>query len=279
MDVSGKSSDGVVALQPRTTRLRRRCHQRSHAHANTGSVHSKGGRYSLDFDTELLYWTNCLWHQQDSPIEACLAMASARAVRLSPSVQNRNWNWNSCAGTRSRPKTWRFARQRGSSRALGTRGLCVLWNCCAENSHANTRAPAGTILTQNGAREMCKSCIAGLLCPTTITLHEQVQGRCIAKLLCTYYRKKTVCIILSTKHQALDRLEVRCSAFQTSKSSVSMRPGYLLCIRSRWKTPSLFLSFRPWSYTSNLILFLSMQIAIGHKTSQRAKRLVKALFT
>ena len=33
-----------------------------------------------------------------STIEACLAMASARAVRLSPSVEKRNWNWNSCAG-------------------------------------------------------------------------------------------------------------------------------------------------------------------------------------
>ena len=49
---------------------------------------------------------------KDSPIEACLVIASARAVRLSPSVQNRNWNWNSCAG-RGRnlkvcPSAWLF---------------------------------------------------------------------------------------------------------------------------------------------------------------------------
>ena len=57
-------------------------------------------------------------------IEACLAIASARAVRLSPSVQNRNWNWKS--PTRVEAETWKFARQRGSSPALGTRGLYVL---------------------------------------------------------------------------------------------------------------------------------------------------------
>ena len=37
-------------------------------------------------------------------------------------------------------ETWKFARQRGSSRALGTRGLYVLWNCYAANSHAATPA-------------------------------------------------------------------------------------------------------------------------------------------
>ena len=35
-------------------------------------------------------------------------------------------------------ETWKFARQRGSSPALGTRGLYVLWNCYAANSHAAT---------------------------------------------------------------------------------------------------------------------------------------------
>ena len=38
-------------------------------------------------------------------------------------------------------ETWKFARQRGSSRALGTRGLYVLWNYYAANSHAATPAP------------------------------------------------------------------------------------------------------------------------------------------
>ena len=49
---------------------------------------------------ELDGFNNSLLHQQDSPIEACLAMASARAVKLSPSVQNRirNSNWTSYAG-------------------------------------------------------------------------------------------------------------------------------------------------------------------------------------
>ena len=41
---------------------------------------------------ELDGFNNSLWHQQDSQIEAWLAMASAHAVRLSPSVQNRNCN-------------------------------------------------------------------------------------------------------------------------------------------------------------------------------------------
>ena len=39
-------------------------------------------------------------------------MASACAVRLSPSVQNRNWNWNSCAGRGQNlkvcPSAWQF---------------------------------------------------------------------------------------------------------------------------------------------------------------------------
>ena len=37
-------------------------------------------------------------------------------------------------------KTWKFARRRGCSRALGTRGLYVLWNYYAANSHAATPA-------------------------------------------------------------------------------------------------------------------------------------------
>ena len=41
--------------------------------------------------------------------------------------------------TRVEAETWKFARQRGSSRALGTRGLYVLWNDCAANSHDLTR--------------------------------------------------------------------------------------------------------------------------------------------
>ena len=31
-------------------------------------------------------------------------------------------------------ETWKFARQRGSSRALGTRGLYVLWNCYTQRT-------------------------------------------------------------------------------------------------------------------------------------------------
>ena len=42
--------------------------------------------------------------------------------------------------TRVEAETWKFARQRGSSPALGTRGLYVLWNCYAANSHAATPA-------------------------------------------------------------------------------------------------------------------------------------------
>ena len=37
-------------------------------------------------------------------------------------------------------ETSKFARQRGSSRALGTRRLYVLWNCYAADSHAATPA-------------------------------------------------------------------------------------------------------------------------------------------
>ena len=40
-------------------------------------------------------------------------------------------------------ETWKFARQRGSSRALGTRGLYVLWNNSAAHSHAATPASTG----------------------------------------------------------------------------------------------------------------------------------------
>ena len=47
---------------------------------------------------------------------------STRSQIVSPSVQNRNWN-----GTPARveAETWKFAHQRGCSRALGTRGLYV----------------------------------------------------------------------------------------------------------------------------------------------------------
>ena len=67
-------------------------------------------------------------------------MASAREVRLSCSVENRKKS-----GTRARveAETRKFARSRGSSRALGTRGLCVLWNYYAANSHAATPVSTG----------------------------------------------------------------------------------------------------------------------------------------
>ena len=50
------------------------------------------------------------------------------------------WKTETEIGTPARveAETWNFARQRGSSRALGTRGLYVLWNYYAANSHAAT---------------------------------------------------------------------------------------------------------------------------------------------
>ena len=50
------------------------------------------------------------------------------------------WKTETQIGTPARVKaeTWKFVRQRGSSRALGTRGLYVLWNYYAANSHAAT---------------------------------------------------------------------------------------------------------------------------------------------
>ena len=53
------------------------------------------------------------------------------------------WKTETEIGTPARveAETWKFARQRSSSRALGTRGLYVLWNYYAANSHAATPAP------------------------------------------------------------------------------------------------------------------------------------------
>ena len=97
---------------------------------------------------ELDGFNNCLWHQQDSPMEACLAMASAHAVWLSlggsslPPTESECWKTETEIGTPARveAETWKFARQRSSSRVLGTRGLYVLWNYYATNSHAATPA-------------------------------------------------------------------------------------------------------------------------------------------
>ena len=52
------------------------------------------------------------------------------------------WKTETEIGTPARveAETWKFARQRSSSRALGTRGLYVLWNYYAANSHAATPA-------------------------------------------------------------------------------------------------------------------------------------------
>ena len=52
------------------------------------------------------------------------------------------WKTETEIGTPARveAETWKSARQRGSSRALGTRGLYVLWNYYAANSHAATPA-------------------------------------------------------------------------------------------------------------------------------------------
>ena len=49
------------------------------------------------------------------------------------------------APARVEAETWTFACQCGSSRALGTRGLYVLWNYCAANSHAATPAIFGLL--------------------------------------------------------------------------------------------------------------------------------------
>ena len=51
---------------------------------------------------ELDGFNNSLLHQQDSPMEACLAMASAHAVRLSPSVEKQKLKLELLRG--SRPK-------------------------------------------------------------------------------------------------------------------------------------------------------------------------------
>ena len=53
------------------------------------------------------------------------------------------WKTETEIGTPARveAEAWKFARQR-SSRALGTRGLYVLWNYYAANSHAATSTPA-----------------------------------------------------------------------------------------------------------------------------------------
>ena len=50
------------------------------------------------------------------------------------------WKTETEIGTPARveAETWKFARQRSSLRALGTRGLYVLWNYYAANSHAAT---------------------------------------------------------------------------------------------------------------------------------------------
>ena len=55
------------------------------------------------------------------------------------------WKTETEIGTPARveAETWKFARQRSCSRALGTRGLYVLWNCYAANSHAATPAIFG----------------------------------------------------------------------------------------------------------------------------------------
>ena len=102
---------------------------------------------------ELDGFNNSLWHQQDPPIEACLAMASTRAVRLWVRV----FKTETEIGTPARveAETWKFARQRGCSRALGTRGLYVLWNYCAANSYAATPDSARS---ESGARADWQAC-------------------------------------------------------------------------------------------------------------------------
>ena len=59
-------------------------------------------------------------------------------------IESDCWKTETEIGTPARveAETWKFARQRSSSRALGTRGLYVLWNCYAANSHAATPAAA-----------------------------------------------------------------------------------------------------------------------------------------
>ena len=50
---------------------------------------------------ELDGFNNSLWHQQDSSMEACLAMASAHAVRLSPSVEKQKLKLELLRGSRA----------------------------------------------------------------------------------------------------------------------------------------------------------------------------------